>query len=323
MLFLLFLVWSVGKTGFESSQAKFSAFLEAFYNSIDCIESEFKSVWNALLLRGWKKPDFHTSAVKGILTLPMPMRSDYYECIYSPEDSKWKNWTDLLPQYTIQPGSLFSTIMVPNSYSGQYSYLIELLVPYKRHILMCGPTGTGKSVYIASAMAALPNASYKPLSLGFSAKTSANMTQDIVDGKLDKRRKGIYGPPMGSQCILFIDDLNMPEVETYGAQPPIELVRQLIDNGGWYDLKEKSWREIIDTSLIAAMGPPGGEGTTLLHVSCDTSTFSASLNSTTIISRKYSRRLLPGTSHLLISLLRSSSVQSLSSAPLWTRISPR
>ena len=27
--------------------------------------------------------------------------------------------------------------------------------------------------------------------------------------------------------------------------------------GGWYDLKEKSWRTIVDCSLIAAMGPAG------------------------------------------------------------------
>ena len=48
---------------------------------------------------------------------------------------------------------------------------------------------------------------------------------------------------MGQQAIVFVDDLNMPEVETYGAQPPIELIRQLIDSGGWYDLQEKSCRK--------------------------------------------------------------------------------
>eukprot|EP01042_Synura_sphagnicola_P014727 gene14727-18639_t len=137
--------------------------------------------------------------------------------------------------------------------------MVDLLVADRYQLLMCGPTGTGKSVYVYSAITqVLAQDKFKSLTLGFSAKTSANMTQDIIDGKLDKRRKGVFGPPQGQQCVIFIDDLNMPEVETYGAQPPIELVRQLIDSGGWYDLKEKNWKHIVDTSLVAAMGPPGG-----------------------------------------------------------------
>jgi dynein heavy chain len=189
----------------------------------------------------------------------MPFRNDFYECVFIPEESKWKFWVDLLPNFKIASGAAYSSIVVPNMYTAQFAYMLELLVPFQKHVLMCGPTGTGKSVYIFNTItSSLPQTEYKPLCLGFSAKTSANMTQDIIDGKLDKRRKGVYGPPMGQRSIIFIDDLNMPEVETYGAQPPIELVRQLIDSGGWYDLKEKNWRTIIDTSVVSAMGPPGG-----------------------------------------------------------------
>jgi dynein heavy chain len=56
--------------------------------------------------------------------------------------------------------------------------------------------------------------------------------------------------------VLFIDDLNMPQKEKYSAQPPLEIIRQQLDEGGWYDLDSKEWKFLEDMTFIAAMGPP-------------------------------------------------------------------
>jgi len=50
----------------------------------------------------------------------------------------------------------------------------------------------------------------------------------------------------------------MPSPEVYGAQPPIELLRQYLDFGGLYDRQKLFWKVIDDTVLVAAAAPPGG-----------------------------------------------------------------
>lgn len=50
----------------------------------------------------------------------------------------------------------------------------------------------------------------------------------------------------------------MPRPEIYGAQPPIELLRQLLDYGGFYDRDKLSWKYIENVILCAICAPPGG-----------------------------------------------------------------
>lgn len=48
------------------------------------------------------------------------------------------------------------------------------------------------------------------------------------------------------QCLIFIDDLAIPNKDKCGSQPPLELVRQWMDHKHWSDLKDTSKLELID-----------------------------------------------------------------------------
>ena len=59
---------------------------------------------------------------------------------------------------------------------------------------------------------------------------------------MEKRSKIKYGPSGGKQLVCFVDDLNMPAKDTFGSQPPLELLRQWVDYGCWYDREKQTPR---------------------------------------------------------------------------------
>ncbi|XP_058438166.1 dynein axonemal heavy chain 12 isoform X3 [Marmota monax] len=184
-----------------------------------------------------------------------------YDYMYELKNrGRWLHWNELIKSTDLEDKRIkIQDIIVPTMDTIRYTFLMDLSITYAKPLLFVGPTGTGKSVYVKDKlMNHLEKDQYFPFYVNFSARTSANQVQNIIMTRLDKRRKGVFGPPMGKKCIIFIDDMNMPALEKYGAQPPIELLRQFFDCGNWYDLKDTSKITLVDIELIAAMGPPGG-----------------------------------------------------------------
>ena len=165
---------------------------------------------------------------------------------------------DTVGEHEIGKNLSFSEMVIPTLDSIRNIYLLGRFLTNKIHVICTGPTGTGKTINIETYLKKRMGAQCIPLITSYSAQTSANDAQAFLDSKMDKRKKGVYGPAAGKQYIVFVDDFNMPQREIYGAQPPVELIRQAIGQVGWYDTKTLAFRNIIDCTYIMSMGPPGG-----------------------------------------------------------------
>ncbi|XP_050552039.1 dynein axonemal heavy chain 1 isoform X2 [Spodoptera frugiperda] len=176
-----------------------------------------------------------------------------------PASPYWYNWMANMAPYVVDSEWQYADIEVPTLDNVRSQALLGYKIVNYNHVICVGPTGTGKTVSITTKLAHGLHKKFICEFLVFSARTSANQTQDVIDGKLERRRRGVFGPPPTKRQVFFIDDLNMPALEVYGAQPPIELLRQFMDFGGWYDRHNiGEFMTLVDVGIVAAMGPPGG-----------------------------------------------------------------
>jgi dynein heavy chain len=198
-LFIFSLVWSVGCTVDYDGRKNFNVFLR------DLMKSSGSAV-------------------------SIPEMGSVYDFNFDRQKKGWVAWTDTVRAQEIDPKLSYSDIVIQTNDYLRMLYMMKILLTNGKHVMCPGPTGTGKSLNASTLLSTGLTEDYQYISLTFSAQTSANQTQDTIDSKMDKRRKGVYGPPPSKKCIIFVDDLNMPKREQYGAQPPIEILRQYLDH---------------------------------------------------------------------------------------------
>uniref|UniRef100_A0A8C2Q2H6 Dynein, axonemal, heavy chain 6 n=1 Tax=Cyprinus carpio TaxID=7962 RepID=A0A8C2Q2H6_CYPCA len=189
----------------------------------------------------------------------LPSGGDLWS-VYMNFDAKClEPWEKIIPCFSYNSEMPFFEMLVPTTDTVRYGYLMEKLLSVNHSVLFTGITGVGKSVVARALLNSVQEkAGYVPVYINFSAQTSSARTQEIIESKLEKKRKNILGAPANKKIVVFVDDLNMPKLDSYGSQPPIELLRQFQDFHGFYDREKFFWKEIHDMTIAAACAPPGG-----------------------------------------------------------------
>lgn len=189
----------------------------------------------------------------GTLLMNSTSLFDFYFNYDKLQPASWKN---MVNEFSYSTSMAYHNILVETSETTNIKYFLQQLTLKGVPILLNGSTGVGKTSIIKSFLQTLPE-NYVFSVSSFSAQTLSKNLENALYEKLSHRGKDL-APSAGKTLLFFIDDINMPKLDTYGSQPVNEMVRQIIDQGGFYDMKKYVFRPVKNTVFLAACAPAEG-----------------------------------------------------------------
>ncbi|CUE71257.1 dynein heavy chain, putative [Bodo saltans] len=187
---------------------------------------------------------------------------------------QWVDWAHKVPEFLYRRRQPFGEILVATPQTVSSSHIVSSLVKGCHAVLINGTTGTGKSVGVQQSVLTEvlhtddAQSNYQSFTFVMSAQSSGHQLQELLEAHLRKHPSKLkdqlhIGPSTGKTMVMVIDDINMPSTDEYGACPTLELLRQILVQGGMYDTKRCMFKNVSNVVTVACCGPPGGNRTEL------------------------------------------------------------
>ena len=196
------------------------------------------------------------------LKLPaMPKGDSIFNYNVNPHTGKWSHWNDSLRDYVppdITPMS-YGSLLIPNVSSIRTEFLVRSVTGILNNLLLIGEQGSAKTTMINSFFKKYKSDDHVIMNSSFSSTTTPQLFQKSIESTVDKRMGSVFGPPAGKKMTIFVDDVNLPEINPWGDQVTNEFFRATIELKGFYSLeKPGDFHNLVDLQYMAAMIHPGG-----------------------------------------------------------------
>ncbi|XP_034084207.1 dynein heavy chain 11, axonemal [Gymnodraco acuticeps] len=197
---------------------------------------------------------------KEMKTVKLPAQGSVFDYYLDPQTKRFLPWSDTVPPFEMETCTPLQAVLVHTAETVRLRYFMDLLLERRQPVMLVGNAGVGKTALVKNKFDCLPE-SYMSTKVPFNYHTTSLMLQEILERQLEKRAGRSYSPAGNRRMVYFIDDINMPAVDSYGTVQPHTLIRQHLDYGHWYDRQKLSLKEIHNTQYVACMNPTAGSFT--------------------------------------------------------------
>ncbi|KAG7242136.1 hypothetical protein INR49_024182, partial [Caranx melampygus] len=194
---------------------------------------------------------------KEMKAVKLPAQGTVFDYYLDPQTRRFLPWSDTVPPFEMETGTPLQAVLVHTAEIVRLRYFMDLLLERRQPVMLVGNAGVGKTALVKNKLDCLPE-SYMTTKVPFNYYTTSLMLQGILEQPLEKRAGRSYSPVGNRRLVYFIDDMNMPAVDTYGTVQPHTLIRQHLDYGHWYDRQKLTLKEIHNTQYVACMNPTAG-----------------------------------------------------------------
>lgn len=108
----------------------------------------------------------------------------------------WWPWMKF-EEITFSADATLLNALISTKESNTMQYWLDRTMKSFLPIVIVGASGIGKTTTIRHFLNNLPKEKFINNVLNLSANTSSQHVQELIMNKLDRRRKGVFGPPVG------------------------------------------------------------------------------------------------------------------------------